>query len=78
MILPAKHLPPERCLSGLGAVIISQLDEPQSVSETWVRVGREYGDKHVTFDWFVLALSWLYAVGAIDLVDELLTRKASS
>ncbi len=74
MILPAKHLPPERCISGLGAVIIAQLEQPQSVSETWVRVGRAYGEKHVTFDWFIVALSWLYAVHAVEYSDGLLFR----
>lgn len=77
MILPAKHLPPERCISGLGAMVIAQLDEPQSVSETWVRVGRAYGDRTVTFDWFALALTWLYAVGAVDLCNDLLIRKTA-
>ena len=77
MILPAKHLSPERSLSGIGAVIIQQLPQPQSVSETWVRVTRAYGENHVTFDWFVLALSWLYAVGAIEYADGLLARRSS-
>lgn len=77
MILPAKHLPPDRCLSGIGAVIIEQLDQPQSVSETWVRVTRVYGEKHVTFDWFVLALSWLYAVRAVEYTNGLLARGRS-
>jgi hypothetical protein len=76
MILPAKHLPPERSLSGIGAAIIEQLNAPQSVSETWVRVSREYADRAITFDWFVLALSWLYAISAIDYSDGLLSRRS--
>ncbi|MBM9595059.1 ABC-three component system middle component 6 [Roseitranquillus sediminis] len=77
MILPAKHLPPERCISGIGAVIIAQLDEAQSVSETWVRTSRAFGGQPITFDWFVLALSWLYAAKAIDYDNRgLLTREA--
>lgn len=75
MILPAKHLPPERCISGIGAVIMSQLDESLSVSETWVRTARAYGDHPITFDWFVLALSWLYAVNALDFDMGLLSRR---
>ena len=77
MILPAKHLPPERCISGIGAVIMAQLSEAQSVSETWVRTSRAYGGQPISFDWFVLALSWLYAVEAVDYDDTgLLNRKA--
>jgi len=75
MILPAKHLPADRCLSGIGAIIIEQLTQPQSVSETWVSVTRTYGEKHVTFDWFVLALCWLYAVSAVEYQDGLLVRR---
>ena len=78
MILPAKHLPPERSLSGIGAAIIAQLDTPQSVSETWIRVSRAYGSRALSFDWFVLALSWLYAVSAIDYVDGMLSRRSGS
>lgn len=74
MILPAKHLPPERCLLGIGAVIIAQLDEAQSVSETWVRTSRACGAHPITFDWFVLALSWLYAANALDYDRGLLSR----
>jgi hypothetical protein len=77
VILPAKHLPPDRCLSGIGAVIIAQLDEAKSVSETWVQTSRAYGGHPMTFDWFVLALSWLYAAKAIDYDNRgLLTRRA--
>lgn len=76
MILPAKHLRSERSLSGIGAAIIAHLDRPQSVSETWVRVSRTYGDRALTFDWFVLALSWLYAVSAIDYADGMLVRRS--
>lgn len=77
MILPAKHLPPERCLSGIGAVIVAQLNEARSVSETWILTSRAYGGRPITFDWFVLALSWLYAVNAIDYDSwGLITRSA--
>lgn len=75
MILPTKHLPPERCLMGVGAEIIVQLDRPQTVSELWVRVSRAYeGDWVPSFEWFVLSLSWLYAIRAVSYTDQLLSR----
>ena len=75
MILPTKHLPPERCLMGVGAEIIMQLDRPQTVSELWVRVLRAYeGDWAPSFEWFVLSLSWLYTIRAVSYTDQLLSR----
>ena len=75
MILPTKHLPPERCLMSVGAQIILQLDRPQTVSELWVRLSRSYsGGWAPSFEWFVLSLSWLYAVRAVSYTDQLLYR----
>jgi len=80
MILPAKHIPLERSLSGIGADILRALDTPQSVSETWLRVHtlHDPNGKPVTFDWFILSLSWLYAISAIELKDGMLIRGSSS
>ena len=72
MILPAKHLSQERCLSGVGAEIIRQLDRPLSASELWVRVCRANENFAPTFDWFALALSFLYAINAIDYDGQLI------
>lgn len=74
MILPTKHLRQERCLMGVGAEIIMQLDRPQTVSELWVRVRGAYEGWVPSFEWFVLSLSWLYAIGAVNYTDQLLSR----
>lgn len=76
MILPGKHIPVHRSLSGIGANILRELDAPQSVSETWARV-RDYNGKKtgpITFDWFVLTISWLFAISAVEYKDGLLVR----
>jgi hypothetical protein len=73
MILPAKHLRQDRSLLALGGRILAELDEPRSVSELWERArnvthaaNRDF--EHVlSFDWFVLSLSFLYAISAIEL-----------
>ena len=77
MILPAKHLPPERSLVGIGAEILQVLSSAKTVSETWtvVRENRVETGYPITFDWFVLALSWLYAISVVELSDGLLQRR---
>lgn len=77
MILPAKHIAAERSIMGIGAEILSVLENPKTVSETWIAVRRLRSDLDLplTFDWFVMALSWLYAVSAVRLEDDLLRRE---
>jgi hypothetical protein len=68
VILPTKRIPAGRSLLGLGARILRHLRRPQTVSKLWEAVGRD-GNAAVPYDWFVLALDLLFAVGAVDL-DE--------
>lgn len=69
MILPTKGVSADRALLTVGAQIIRELDEPSTVSGLWhlVRVKRAQDENAtpLTFDWFVLALDLLFAVGAI-------------
>jgi hypothetical protein len=71
MILPAKHLARDRALLDVGGEILVQLGETRTVSELWERVrihrSARVDLKPLSFDWFVLALSLLYAVSAVDL-----------
>lgn len=79
MILPAKHLPHDRALLDVGAEILVQLEEKRTVSELWerVRVARSgrVGLGPLSFDWFVLALSFLYAVSALDLTSGVISAR---
>ncbi|APX84171.1 hypothetical protein BV511_05235 [Methylorubrum extorquens] len=76
MILPGKHLSPHRAITGVGAEILAQLDRPRHVTELWerVRVARAnlQVSSPITFDWFVLALTFLYAIRAIEDADGLM------
>lgn len=69
MILPGKHLHQSRALVVVGAEILEQLDQPRSVSELWERVRTTRASKADTaplsFDWFVLALTFLNAIFAV-------------
>ena len=69
MILPTKGISADRALLTIGAEIIALLRRPMSVSEVW-EAYKSIQDKKttntvVTFDWFTLALSMLFALGAI-------------
>lgn len=71
MILPSKHLSIGRSLVGVGGEILALLDRPREVSEVWERFRSARADRErqvpITFDWFVLALSFLFAIKAIHL-----------
>lgn len=75
MILPDKHLPAERSLVSLGAVVLKQLRQPRSVSALWESVRHAPGI--ATFHHFTLAVAFLYTIGAVEFMDDLLTRKSS-
>lgn len=73
MILPTKHIPLDRSLLGAGAVLLSLLKAPLTPTAIWDRAksAPEIG----TYGRFVLALDFLFAVGAVDLVDGLIVKR---
>lgn len=76
MLTPTKELAPDRSLLAVGAQIAQVLSEPLTVSQAWYRLrewraGRGYRAP-VSFGWFVLALDVLYALGVVDLRENLL------
>lgn len=77
MILPTKHLPTERSLISIGADILGLLDEPKSVSKLWLdfQLLNEQREIRLTFDWFTLTISMLYAIGAVEQRDHRLWRR---
>ena len=78
MILPTKHIPPERALLGVGASILRVLEEPKTMGALWdeVRNRRSEDSTYPVLDyrWFVLALDLLYAIEAVKLERGLLRR----
>lgn len=71
MILPGKKIPQDRALLTMGAQLLSLLEEPKTVSRLWqdLRECRAAGQETAVlpYDWFVLALDLLFALGAIRL-----------
>ena len=78
MILPTKHLSPERSLLVLGAEVLSILDEPKTVSRVWEEFlkTRSRGTRRtpVTYDWFVLSLGLLFILGTVEFQAGRLSR----
>lgn len=70
MILPTKHIPENRCILGVGGRLLVLLEREQTVSGLWESLKRAdavpNSTPSVPFDWFVLALDFLYAVGAVE------------
>ena len=77
MILPTKHLRTQRSLIGIGAEILSMLDQPVTVSRLWddFRESRSVASQHsISFDRFVLALDFLFLIKAVHLRRERLVK----
>lgn len=81
MILPTKHLSQNRALLTVGASILRQLSAPVTVSALWEQVSHFSNDQTTTsplrYDAFVLTLDLLFLMGAIELHEGLLVRRAA-
>ena len=80
MILPTKHLHPDRALLAVGGRILGHLRQPMTVSGLWdeFRLASRSAEQAppVSYDWFVLSLDLLFMVGAIEF-ERGLIRKVS-
>lgn len=72
MILPNKHLQPERSLLNQGAFLLGRLTQPQTVNALWAAARERPGIR--SFDQFCLGLTFLFSVGLIRLDDGLVVR----
>ena len=70
MILPKMQLSLSESLFGFGAFLLQRLDAPTSVDDLWEYYKDSYADKKYlvkfTFDQFIMALDYLYIIGAIN------------
>ena len=70
MILPTKHVRADRALIGVGGEVLGLLSEPMTVSRLWdaIRERRSAASTSapVDYTWFILALDFLFMVGAIE------------
>ena len=75
MILPSKHLPEDRSLLAVGARILGLICDDSTVSSVWdqMRVHNSVilsDDDRLSFDWFILALDFLFIAGLIELKES--------
>lgn len=83
MILPSKHLPQDRALLTVGANVLAFLTRPKTVSALWEELNRHDASltaavpRRITYDWFLLSLDLLYALGAIELNSGLVARRTA-
>lgn len=70
MLLPTKNLHEEKSLIKIGGRIIKFLEKPKTVSRIWNEYTCHQNENDlptVTFDRFILAIDFLYMIGAIEL-----------
>lgn len=72
MILPDKNIKIEYSLLGCGAVLLSEITEPQTISLLWDKVKNHEGI--VSFEKFLLTLDYLYMINSIVLKDGMIVR----
>jgi len=83
MILPTKHIPQDRALLTVGGRVLTLLGHPKTVSALWDELNRHGGTlaanlpRKITYDWFLLVLDLLYALGTIDLESGLVSRRSA-
>ena len=82
MILPTKHIPPDKALLTIGSHILKKLDRKKTVSALWEDILTDNANDRtnvpdISYDWFVLALDMLYTIDAIEIYEGLLNRKTS-
>ncbi|GAA0839486.1 ABC-three component system middle component 6 [Streptosporangium amethystogenes subsp. fukuiense] len=81
MIVPTKGVAPQRALLAVGAQIVMATDrQPVTVTQAWQRLLTWREDNNhrapVTFWWFALALDLLYALGLVELEQDILIFQA--
>ncbi|AFR10904.1 ABC-three component system middle component 6 [Nocardiopsis alba] len=83
MIAPTKGVAPQRALLTVGAQIL-KASERQSITvdQAWRRLQKWRSDHDhnapVPFWWFVLALDVLYALGTVELCEDVLVFREAS
>ncbi len=75
MIMPGKNINMSESLIGLGAFVLSILDNPKSIDDCWKELNEIYIDsgtikKKHTFDNFILTIDLLYIMGSVNMNER--------
>lgn len=77
MLMPTKHIKTENALIGVGAEILALLDQDKTASRLFTDLQgdrRENELSTIHFDWFLLAVDFLFTVGAIRFESGLIKK----
>lgn len=79
MILPTKGIRSDKALLSVGASVLRALTEPKTVSRLWSEISAQNEHEfQISFDWFVLALDLLFAIGAVEYESGRIERARTS
>lgn len=78
MILPSKHLSPDRAIITVASEVFELINNRSTVSSTWndlqeKRRGCKWKSE-IPYDWFILSLDFLYLIGCIEVDNGRLTK----
>lgn len=74
MLMPDKHIRFSESLLGLGSFLLESLMSPRTIDDLWIDYGKarmsgKYPAPH-TFENLVLAVDVLFAIGAVEELDQ--------
>ncbi len=75
MILPTKHISFAESLFGLGGYLLELIDKPQTIDDVWYRFSEANKNfkllpAYHNFENIVLALDYLFLIGAVNIDSE--------
>lgn len=77
MLMPTKHIKTENALIGVGAELLALLDDGKTASRLFhdLQDERRANDlATIHFDWFLLAVDFLFTIGAVSFESGLIKK----
>lgn len=77
MLMPTKHIKTENALIGVGGEVLALLDEDKTVSRLFFDLQERRRTNELStihFDWFLLAVDFLFTVGAVRFEEGVLKK----
>lgn len=77
MLMPTKHIKTENALIGVGAELLAILDKEKTASRLFhdLQEARRKNDlATIHFDWFMLAVDFLFTIGAVRFESGLIKK----
>lgn len=72
---PDKHTHANESIVGLAALVLKHLKTPKSVDEIWSQLRGEKVPENVSFDTALLAIDFLFLIGAVNVTRDGLIHK---